>query len=87
MLNTFVEILISFVVLIPIFLLMNKVRFQNAKVTILYFIFAVYLSAVYLLVGMPTLQFMRFELSLTLMPFIPMVTDNKNTILGGYYHE
>ena len=84
MLNTFVEILISFVVLIPIFLLMNKVRFQNAKVTILYFIFAVYLSAVYLLVGMPTLQFMRFELSLTLMPFIPMVTDNKNTILNVF---
>ena len=48
----------------------------------MYFVFAVYLSAVYLFVGMPTLQFMQFELSLTLIPFLPMMTDIKNTILN-----
>ena len=50
--------------------------------TILYFVFATYLAAVYLFVGMPTLQFMRFELSLTLTPFLPMIADFKNTILN-----
>ena len=48
----------------------------------LYFVFATYLTAVYLFVGMPTLQFMRFDLSLTLMPFLPMIADFKNTILN-----
>jgi glycopeptide antibiotics resistance protein len=45
-------------------------------------VFATYLSAVYLFVGMPTLQFMRFDVSLTLVPFLPMVDDIKNTILN-----
>ena len=31
---------------------------------------------------MPTLQFIRFELSLTLLPIVPMLTDIKNTILN-----
>ena len=84
MLNMIIEILISLVILIPIFGVLNKVRFQNAKETISYFVFAVYLSAVYLFVGMPTLQFMRFDLSLTLMPFLPMITDIKSTILNVF---
>lgn len=79
-----IEILISLVILVPIFWTLNLVRFRNAAETIRYFIFAVYLSAVYLFVGMPTLQFMRFELSLTLMPFLPMMADIKNTILNVF---
>lgn len=82
MLYKLIEILISAVILIPFFIALNKVRFHNTKKSILYFIFAVYLSAVYLFVGMPTLQFMRFELSLTLLPFVPMLADIKNTILN-----
>ena len=82
MLYKLIEILISAVILIPFFVVLNKVRFHNTKKSVLYFIFAVYLSAVYLFVGMPTLQFMRFELSLTLLPFVPMLADIKNTILN-----
>jgi hypothetical protein len=72
MLNKLIEILISMIILIPVFWVLNIIRFHNIKKTALYFIFASYLSAVYLFVGMPTLQFMRFELSLTLIPFLPM---------------
>ena len=79
-----IEILISLAVLVPIFWTLNMVRFHNTAETMRYFIFAVYLSAVYLFVGMPTLQFMRFELSLTLIPFLPMMTDIKNTILNVF---
>lgn len=82
MLNKLIEILISMIILIPAFWVLNIIRFHNIKKTALYFIFATYLSAVYLFVGMPTLQFMRFELSLTLIPFLPMIADLKNTILN-----
>ena len=82
MLYKFIEILISAIVLIPVFVLLNRTMFHNIRKTILYFVFAVYLAAVYLFVGMPTLQFMRFEVSLTLVPFLPMVADFKNTILN-----
>lgn len=82
MLLMLLEVLFSVIVLIPIYLILNKVKFHSMKKTIYYFVFATYLSAVYLFVGMPTLQFMRFELSLTLIPFIPMLADLKNTILN-----
>ena len=82
MLYKFIEILISAIVLIPVFALLNRTMFHNIRKTVLYFVFAVYLAAVYLFVGMPTLQFMRFEMSLTLVPFLPMIADFKNTILN-----
>ena len=82
MLNRLIEILISMLILFPVFSVLHKTRFHNIKKTILYFVFATYLAAVYLFVGMPTLQFMRFELSLTLTPFLPMIADFKNTILN-----
>ena len=69
-------------ILLPVFCLLNRIRFHSKKDTVGYFVFATYLSAVYLFVGLPTLQFMRFELSLTLTPFLPMIADFKNTILN-----
>ena len=82
MLNKIIEILLSAVLLIPVLGLLNKIRFHSRKKTALYFVFAVYLSAVYLFVGMPTVQFLRFALSLTLIPFLPMLADLKNTVLN-----
>lgn len=82
MLYRMIEILLSAILLIPFFLVLDKVRFQNAGKTVRYFVFAGYLCAVWLFVGMPTLQFMRFELSLTLLPFVPMIGDLKNTVLN-----
>ena len=82
MLNKIIEILISVLLLIPVFSVLNITRFHSIKKTTQYFVFATYLAAVYLFVGMPTLQFMRFDLSLTLTPFLPMIADFKNTILN-----
>lgn len=84
MLHKVIEILISLMILIPVFWVLNKVRFHNTKETMGYFVFAVYLAAVYLFVGMPTLQFMRFDLSFTYLPFLPMIADLKNTILNVF---
>lgn len=82
MLYKFVEILISAFALMPVFAVLNRTIFHNKTKIALYFVFAIYLAAVYLFVGMPTLQFMRFDVSLTLMPFLPMIADFKNTILN-----
>lgn len=82
MLNKLIEILISFMILVPVFWVLYRVRFRNVRNTMLYCVFAVYLSAVYLFVGMPTLQFLRLDISLTLIPFLPMVEDLKNTLLN-----
>lgn len=82
MLNRLIEILISMIILLPVFGVLNKIRFHNTRESILCYVFASYLSAIYLFVGMPTLQFIRYELSLTLIPFLPMIDDLKNTILN-----
>ena len=82
MLNRLIEILISMMIMFPVFGVLDRIKFRNRKKTVLYFIFATYLAAVYLFVGMPTLQFMRLDLSLALVPFLPMVDDFKNTILN-----
>lgn len=82
MLNKMIEILLAAILLIPVFCLLNRARFHSLKKTGLYFLFATYLAAVWLFVGLPTAQFMRFEVSLTLMPFLPMIADAKNTVLN-----
>ena len=84
MLNKLIEIILSLILLLPVFCLLHKYRFHDARKTIWCFLFAGYLAAVYLFVGLPTLQFMRFELSVTLIPFLPMAADLKNTILNVF---
>lgn len=82
MLNKIIEILLSLVLLIPVFWRLHRYRFHSTKQTLLYLVFGVYLSAVYLFVGMPTVQFLRFDVSLTLIPFLPMAADFRNTLLN-----
>lgn len=77
-----IEILLSAVLLVPGFILLHKCKFRSLRKTAFYFVFSVYLAAVYLFVGMPTIQFMRVELSLTVIPFLPMLEDIRNTALN-----
>lgn len=75
-----VETLSSAILLIPIFLLLWKVKFHDLGKTAFYTVFAVYLSAVYFLTGLPTVRFFRFDVSLNLIPFAGMAADLKNEI-------
>lgn len=75
-----IETLIASVVLIPCFLVLSKSRLYSKIEAIMFFAFALYLSAVYLFVGMPAVTFIHYDLSLTLVPFLPMLADIKNTI-------
>lgn len=68
MINTLIEALSALLVLIPLFLILNRVRFHSGKRTVLYFLFASYLAAVYHLTGLPTVLFLTFDVNLNLVP-------------------
>ncbi len=76
------ETLAAAVILIPIFLLLWKIRFRSFSKTLWYTLFALYLSAVYFSVGLPTIQFCRFDVNLNLIPFTGIVADLKNAVLN-----
>lgn len=76
------DILPVAVVLVPAFFLLNKALFRNAGKRVRYCIFAFYLAAIYVLVGMPNVTYVRLELNLNLIPIIGMIDDWKNSILN-----
>ena len=76
------EVATAGIFLVPCFLLLDRFRFRNPKRTAVYLILALYISAVWVLVGMPNACYLRFDLSLQLIPFLPMLSDLKNTVLN-----
>ena len=76
------EVATAGIFLVPCFLLLDRFRFRNPKRTAAYLILALYISAVWVLVGMPNAFYLRFDLSLQLIPFLPMLSDLKNTVLN-----
>lgn len=76
------EVALAAIVIIPVFLIMGKTLFHNRKKTIYYIVFALYLAAVYHLVGLPCIQYLQLDLSVHLIPFVGMISDWKNSILN-----
>ena len=64
-----IEIFAAVAVLLPSFLLLNRLYVHSRKRTVLYFPFALYLAAVYHLTGLPTVLFITFDVNLNLIPF------------------
>ena len=64
-----IEAFAAVAVLLPCFLLLNRVVFHSRRRTALYFLFALYLAAVYHLTGLPTVLFITFDVNLNLIPF------------------
>ena len=64
-----IEAFAAVAVLLPCFLLLNRVVFHSRRRTALYFLFALYLAAVYHLTGLPTVLFTTFDINLNLIPF------------------
>lgn len=63
-----VEILPALVWLLPLYLLLHKLYFHKLTDTAVSFLFCCYLCAVYALVGLPNITYVRFELSGNLIP-------------------
>lgn len=77
-----VDMLPGALILVPVYLFLNRVYFHNTRKSIFYFIFSCYLSVVYVLVGMPNVTYIRPELNLNLFPIVGMIDDWKNSILN-----
>ena len=77
-----VDMLPAAVLLAPVYFALNIAYFHNARKSILYYLFSCYLSVVYILVGLPTVTYIRPELNLNLIPIIGMIDDWKNSILN-----
>ena len=75
-----VEILPVAVFLVPLYLLLHKSYFRDLPKTIFCFLFAFYLCAVYALVGLPNITYIRFDLSGNLIPFRDMLKGLRSTI-------
>ena len=77
-----VDILPGALLLAPVYLVLNKACFHDARKSILYYLFSCYLSVIYVLVGLPNVTYIRSEVNLNLIPIIGMVDDWKNSILN-----
>jgi glycopeptide antibiotics resistance protein len=77
-----VDMLPAALLLAPVYLVLNKAYFHNARKSILYFLFACYLSVLYVLVGLPNVTYIRPEINLNVVPIIGMIEDWKNSILN-----
>lgn len=77
-----VEAAAACVFLLPLMLMLHKLRFQNWMRTVVYFLFALYLSAMWALVGLPNVAYMRFEFNINLIPFSGIIDDLTNSILN-----
>ena len=72
----------AFMLLWPTFLLLNICCFRNWKHMSRYFLFALYLAALYRAVGLPDLLYCRFHPALHLIPFAGMWEDWQNAVLN-----
>ena len=77
-----VDLLPAAMLLIPVYWILNKIYFHNARKSIFYYLFSCYLSVVYVLVGLPNVTYIRPELNLNLLPIIGMIDDWKNSVLN-----
>ena len=74
-LSALLETALAAVFLIPIFLYLNKTKFHNIHTTLAALLFALYLSAVYAMVGMLNITYIRFDPSFNFVPFLYFFTD------------
>lgn len=70
------------ILLLPIFCLLNKRYFHSVKKTLWYFIFSLYLCAVYVVVGLPDIRYIRLDFNINLKPFAYMFSAYKSTLLN-----
>ncbi len=73
---------IAAVLLIPVFALLNRYYFRNQHRSALYVVFAVYLSGMFAVVGLPDIRYIRFDLNFNFIPFAYMFSDYLNSLLN-----
>ena len=69
-------------ILVPACLVLNRICFHDLTKAALYCVFSFYLVAIYHLVGMPCITYIRPGLNLNLIPFADMLTSPRSTLLN-----
>ena len=77
-----IDMLPGALILLPVYLILNKTCFHNTRKSILYYLFSCYLSVVYVLVGLPNVIYIRPEMNLNLIPLAGILNDWKNSLLN-----
>ena len=73
---------IAAIILIPVFIVLNRHFFRNRKRTVCYTLFAVYLCGMFAVVGLPDIRYVRFDPNYNLTPFAYMFSDSTNSLLN-----
>lgn len=79
---TFQDTLLAAFFLVPVFLILNAKRYRDWKTTVWYLAFALYLSAVYAVAGLPAANYYRFDPNFNLIPFRYMFSALETTLLN-----
>ena len=77
-----IDMLPGALLLAPVYLILHKSYFHDIRKSILCYLFSCYLSAMYVLVGLPNITYIRPELNLNLIPMIGIIDDWNNSILN-----
>ena len=77
-----VDAAVAALVLAPFFLYLHRRNFHDQRKTIGYFLFAVYLSAMFAVVGLPDIRYIRFDPHINLKPFLYMFSDYESSLLN-----
>lgn len=70
------------ILLVPMFWFLNRRYYHNPLKSCCYMLFAVYLCAVYAVVGLPTVDYMRFCPRFNMIPFRYLFSDFTNSFLN-----
>ena len=80
--NALIELVAAAVFIIPLWCIYEKIFFQSWKRTMVYMIFGFYLAVVLALVGFPNITMLQIEFTVSLIPFIYMLSDLVNACLN-----
>lgn len=79
---TLIEIMAAAVFIIPLWMIYHKICFHSWKRTMIYMVFAFYMTAVLALVGFPNITLLKIEVTVNVIPFIYMIPDFANACLN-----
>ena len=77
-----IDAAIAALVLVPLFFLLDKYFFHSKRRTCLYILFAVYLSGMFAVAGLPDIRYIRYDPHFNFVPFAYMFSDYTNSLLN-----
>lgn len=73
---------VAAVILVPLFLVANRIYFHDLGRTVGYLIFAIYLAGVDAVVGLPCITYIRLDFNYNFVPFLHMFSDYRSSLLN-----